>query len=547
MNYNQSSYKESIPAYQKTSDCQKQLTAERYNYIHNCYSRESVRNLDYLMVEQGLVESTYQLMTRAAQALLDFINRNYSKIEHISIFCGSGNNAGDGYVLARLASLQEREPHLKVELISIIEPEHLSGDAHQAYLDWLECGGIINSIADAHLLNTDLIVDALIGTGLNRELENEWYDAVAQINLSPKPVLCVDIPSGLDANTGRTYGIAVNATDTITFLGKKIGMYTAEARNYCGKIHFASLSVPEALYQLIKPSAMLMEWAHIADSLPCRSPISHKGDHGHLLIIGGDYGMAGACRIAGEAALRTGTGLVSIATRKENVNAITSSRPELMVHGIETSNELDKLLKKATAIAIGPGLGTEQWGIALFDKVMKHLKQQPDPQNNPQKDKTKKVNCIIDADALNIMAKHNIVIQDQDIIYTPHFEEACRLLKYKSRAPSEETDRFTMIKKLKEKYYGVFILKGAGTLLTLEDDINICPYGNEGMASAGMGDCLTGIIGSLLAQNLPAHNAAQIGVCLHAKAGDLTAKEGKMGMIVSDLFPKIRQLLNHSD
>ncbi len=556
MNYKKSSYKDSTlakgsipakgfsPAQQKTSHGEKHLTAERYNYIHYCYSRESVRNLDYLMVEQGIVENSYQLMTRAAQALLDFISRNYSKIEHISIMCGSGNNAGDGYVLARLVSQQERDPHLKVQLISLIDPEHLSGDAHQAYLDWIECGGTIHSIADSHLLNTDLIVDALIGTGLNRLLEDEWYDAVAQINLSPKPVLSVDIPSGLDANTGGAYGIAVNATDTITFIGQKMGMYTAEARYYCGNIHFASLSVPESLYQSIKPSAILMEWAHIADKLPHRSPVSHKGDHGHLLIIGGDYGMAGACRIAGEAALRTGTGLVSIATRKENVNAITSARPELMVHGVETAGDLDKLLHKATAIAIGPGLGTEQWGIALLDKVIKHLKQQPE--TDKPDDKARKISCIIDADALNIMARHNIVIQDQDIIYTPHFEEACRLLKYQSKCPSENTNRYSMIKKLKEKYYGIFILKGAGTLIDLEDDINICPYGNEGMASAGMGDCLTGIIGSLLAQRLSAHDAAQVGVCLHAKAGDHTAKEGKMGMIVTDLFPKIRQLLNAS-
>lgn len=514
-------------------------STERYSYVNYCYTREAVRNLDFLMVEQGIVENSYQLMTRAAQELLDFINRKYSRISHISIVCGAGNNAGDGYVLARLAKMQEREPKLKVHLISIIDPEDLSGDAKRAYKDWLECDGSIETMAEAHFTATDLIVDALIGTGLNRALEDEWYSAVEIINSSSKPVLAVDIPSGLDANTGAIYGTAVHATNTVTFIGQKMGMYTAQARSYCGKIKFASLGVPDTLYQQVEHTAILMEWANITAKLPRRSPTNHKGDHGHLLIIGGDYGMAGACRIAGEAALRTGSGLVSIATRKENVNAITGTRPELMVHAVDSPDELDPLLKKATAIAIGPGLGTGQWGRALLDKISRFMKLQPDSAEP-------NVHCVIDADALNIMARRNLVIQNQDIIYTPHYGEACRLLKYTSESPSEDTDLFSMIRTLRGKYYGIFVLKGAGTLISLQHDTAICPYGNEGMASAGMGDCLTGIIGALLAQNLSVTEAAQVGVCLHAKAGDLAALEGKNGMIVSDLFPKIRQLLNEN-
>jgi len=514
--------------------------SERDNYMHYCYSREAVRNLDYLMVEQGFVDNSYELMTRAAQALLDFIHLNYPRISHITIICGAGNNAGDGYVLARLAKQHKKEPYLKVNLISVFDVDHLSGDAQQAHADWIECGGTVNTIVDSHFPATDLVIDALLGTGLNRQLEDEWYDAVAQINLSNKPVLSVDIPSGLDANTGSTFGIAVNADHTITFIGQKKGMYTAEARRYCGKIHFASLGVPEELFQSIQPAARLMEWTDLARLLPHRNPTSHKWDHGHLLIIGGDFGMAGACRIAGEAALRSGTGLVSIATHSGNVNAITSARPELMVHGVESGDDLEKLLHHATAIAIGPGLGTGQWGISLLDKVIKFLKKQP-VVNTPG---SNKVHCVIDADALNIMAKHNTVIQNKDIIYTPHFAEACRLLKCDSICPSETTNRFDMIDKLVKKYYGLFILKGAGTLVNINNNISICPYGNAGMASAGMGDCLTGIIGALLAQRVSVRDAVRIAVCLHAKAGDHAAKEGKNGMIVSDLFPKIRNLLN---
>lgn len=550
MNYRQSSYSRNPVSTStlnttpgKTSRAECHLTHhthsssnDRFNYIHYCYTKEAVRNLDYLMVQEGQVKNSYELMTRAASRLLDFINRNYPRIEHITIFCGAGNNAGDGYVLARLAKEQEKEPHLDVQLIAISNPEQLSGDAKQACQDWLTCGGTIDPVENAHFQATDLIVDALIGTGLNRTLENEWYSTIAAINNATVPVLSVDIPSGLDANTGSVHGIAVKANDTVTFIAQKLGMYTAQARHYCGKIHFSTLGVDESLYNKVEHSAVLMEWADIGDKLPCRSPVSNKGDNGHILIIGGDYGMGGACRIAGEAALRAGAGLVSIATRKENVSAITGSRPELMVHGIEHPDELDPLLKKANAIAIGPGLGTEQWGIALLDKITHYLKHLPDS--------APAVYCVIDADALNIMAKHNVVIQNPDIIYTPHFGEACRLLKYASECPSEDTDRFAIIRALKDKYHGTFILKGAGTLIQLQDDIAICPYGNEGMASAGMGDCLTGIMAALLGQGLSVSNAAQVGVCLHAKAGDLVAMDGKNGMIVSDLFPKIRQILN---
>lgn len=302
--------------------------------------------------------------------------------------------------------------------------------------DWLSCGGSIDSMEEVHFQATDLIVDALIGTGLDRTLENEWYDTIAAINNAGTPVLSVDIPSGLYANTGSVHGIAVKANNTVTFIAQKQGMYTAQARHYCGKIHFSTLGVDESLYNKVEHSAILMEWADVGDKLPCRSPVSHKGDNGHILIIGGDYGMGGACRIAGEAALRSGARLVSIATRKENVSAITGSRPELMVHGIEHPDELEPLLEKANAIAIGPELGTQQWGIALLDKITHYLKHLPD--DSPP------IYCVVDADALNIMAKHNVVIHNPDIIYTPHFGEAWRLLKYNSECPDENTDRFNI-------------------------------------------------------------------------------------------------------
>lgn len=524
---------------QSSSDTQHSDTAERYSYVRYCYPRNIIRTLDKMMVQQGVVENSYQLMERAAKALLDFINRKYSTIKHITIVCGAGNNAGDGYVLARLVRTQKPEPLYKVQLVSLIDAKKLAGDASKAYLDWLECEGEIDSLDKACFGSSDLIVDALIGTGLDRLLEEEWAVAVQQINDSNVPVLSVDIPSGLDANTGSVQGVAIKAVHTVTFIAQKQGMNMGDARAHCGEVKFASLGMPEELYQQVAHTAVLLEWNKLIEYFPARSPISSKLEHGHLLIVGGDLGMAGACRIAGEAALRAGVGLVSIATRPENVTAITSNRPELMVHGIETGDDLLPLLKRATTIAIGPGLGTRQWGTELLAKIIAILENPElfNQSNTPYQ-------CVIDADALNIIAKNDWVIDNPNVIYTPHFGEAARLLKFDNQVPDSNTDRFAMINALTQHYGGIFILKGAGSMISQQQDIAICPYGNEGMASAGMGDCLTGIIGALLAQKISLANAAAIGVCLHAKAADLAAREGKNGMLVSDLFPAIRSLIN---
>jgi NAD(P)H-hydrate epimerase len=533
MNYKQSS------SDTQATKTQANKRADRYSYVRYCYPRETIRTLDKLMVQQGVVENSYQLMERAARALLDFINRKYSDIKHITIICGAGNNAGDGYVLARLARMQKPEPAYAVQVVSLIDAKKLGGDASRAYHDWLECERQVDSLDEARFDITGLIVDALIGTGLDRLLDGQWADAVQRINNTNVPVLSVDIPSGLDANTGSVQGIAVKADHTITFIAQKQGMNIGEARAYCGEVSFASLGVPEELYQQVEHTAVLLEWCDLVKYFPARSPASSKAEHGHLLIIGGDLGMAGACCIAGEAALRTGVGLVSIAPHPENVTAITSNRPELMVHGIETADDLVPLLKRATTIAIGPGLGTRQWGIELLAKIIAILENPElfNQSNTPYQ-------CVIDADALNIIAKNNWVIDNNNVIYTPHFVEASRLLTYESQVTDSKTDRFAMINALTQHYGGIFILKGAGTMISQQHDINICPYGNEGMASAGMGDCLTGIIGALLAQKISLANAAAFGVCLHAKAGDLAAKEGKNGMLVSDLFPAIRSLIN---
>lgn len=260
--------------------------------------------------------------------------------------------------------------------------------------------------------------------------------------------------------------------------------------------------------------------------LPPRKHNATKWDFGHVLIIGGDYGMAGAARMAGEAALRVGAGLVSIATHPEHAFAISSARPELMAHGITTSNQLEQLLTRATVIVIGPGLGQSSWSKKLFLAALNAKKP-----------------MVIDADGLNLLATNIIFkkfIPNKNWILTPHAKEAIRLLQN-----NKIIDRVATVKTLQKKYGGICLLKGSGTLITDGEEIDICNQGNPGMATGGMGDILSGIIGGLIAQKLPLNTAAKLGVCLHATAGDLAAKDsGERGLLAMDLLPYLQQLVN---
>jgi hydroxyethylthiazole kinase-like uncharacterized protein yjeF len=258
--------------------------------------------------------------------------------------------------------------------------------------------------------------------------------------------------------------------------------------------------------------------------LPPRPKDAHKGLYGHVLIIGGDYGMAGAVRLAGEAALRVGAGLVSVATRPEHVSVVSSAWPELMCHGVTSTVNLKPLLKRATVLVVGPGLGQSDWSQKLLAAALAA------PQAK-----------IIDADALNLLAKKPY--KNDNWILTPHVGEAARLLS--CTTASIQKDRINAVKTLQNKFGGVCILKGAGSLIAAKNSISICKAGNPGMASGGMGDVLSGVIGGLLAQSLSLQQAAELGVCLHAHAGDLAAKKfGERGLLASNLIMFLQKLVN---
>ena len=483
------------------------------------YSVASVRAIDQVAINDAGI-SGYVLMTRAAEAALNEAVARFPDAQRWQVICGAGNNGGDGYVLARLAATRG----IDVSVLTMLSPDALKGDAATAYQDFAATGGAAGSYDDSLDTEADLLVDALLGSGLERNVEGAFAGMVEAINRHAAPVLALDIPSGLNADTGMVMGVAVQADLTVTFVGLKTGLFLNEGPVHVGELRFAGLAIPpecraaqDAVLQRIN-----------VDTLKCllapRKRNAHKGDFGHVLIVGGGPGMSGAVRLCGEAALRSGAGLVSVATHPSHHAMITAGRPELMCHAVDSAADLVPLLARTTVIAIGPGLGTGEWSRAMFDAVM-------------QSD----LPLVIDADALNLLSRS--AVRKPDWILTPHPGEAARLLECKTGAVQQ--DRRGALADLAEKYGGTAVLKGSGTLVTAADGpCWLCTAGNPGMAAPGMGDVLTGIIGALRAQGLPAEMAAVGGVDIHANAGDAAAASGQRGLMASDLLQELRAWVN---
>src|SRR5690606_37647402 len=292
------------------------------------------------------------------------------------------------------------------------------------------------------------------------------------------PVLAVDVPSGLDADTGHAPGAVVRADRTLCLLARKRGLYTGDARDVTGVVAFDDLQAP--VDGIVAAQADLLDRADLAAVLPRRRPNTHKGEQGHVLVVGGDLGMSGAVRLAGLAALRSGAGLVSVATRAEHAGVVAGCQPELMVHGVEDAGALAALLRRASVLAVGPGLGQGEWGRTMLDAVL-----------------ASDLPAVVDADALNLLAQQPRRLGHHRII-TPHPGEAARLLSVDNAAIAG--DRYGAGRALADRYGCITVLKGAGSLVDDGTSTAVCPYGNPGMASGGMGDVLTGIIAALLGQ-----------------------------------------------
>lgn len=489
------------------------------NLPTNIYAVAAVREIDRTAIEDHGIPG-YTLMTRAGAAAVREARLRFPEARRWQILCGAGNNGGDGYVVARLAAAEG----IVTSVLALVDPATLQGDAATAYGDFAAEGGVVMPWDGELDGEADLLVDAILGSGLEREVSGAFGDAVAAINRHPGKVLALDMPTGLHGDTGQVLGCAVRADLTVTFVGLKAGLFLGEARHYCGALHFAGLEIPEACRSGVPPDYRHIDDRVLADSLPLRHRGAHKGDFGHVLVIGGGEGMPGAVRLAGEAALRTGAGRVSIATHPAHAAMLVASRPELMSHAVASAADLDALLDKADVIAFGPGLGQSAWARDMFARLV-----------------TDERAAVWDADALNLLAASPG--QARARVITPHPGEAATLLD--SDTAAVQRDRPAALHALVEKYGGVAVLKGAGTLVSAADVVpTVCTAGNPGMAAAGMGDVLTGIIAALIAQGLPVGHAAVIGVEVHARAGDRAAQAGERGMLASDLIAELRAVVN---
>lgn len=494
------------------------MTRNPTSIPHTIWSADGLRRAEKEAAD-ALGLTLYELMLRAGEAAYQLAREHYPTSKHWAILCGHGNNGGDGYVVARLA----QSAGVSVTLLALVSDKPLPEEAAQAREAWLNAGGVIHAPNVVWPKEIDLIIDALLGTGLSSAPRDEAADLISHANTHSAPVLALDIPSGLLAQTGAAPGAVMHADKTIAFIALKPGLLTGKARDVTGKLYQHSLGLDSWLAAQTT-QIQRIDATQLADWLLPRRPTSHKGDHGRLVIIGGDRGTAGAIRMAGEAALRAGAGLVRVLTRTENIAPIITARPELMVHEL-TPQSLDESLEWADVVVIGPGLGQQSWGKQALRKV-----------ENSQKP------MLWDADALNILAinpdkRHNRVL-------TPHPGEAARLLN--CSVAEIESDRLLSAQRLVKRYGGVVVLKGAGTVIADEHHgIAIVDAGNAGMASGGMGDVLSGIIGALLGQHLTPYDAACAGCVAHGAAADvLAARYGTRGMLATDLFFTLQRVVN---
>ena len=501
------------------------MSAQRTRLPNTLYTAEQCRALDHTAITEYGIPG-FRLMQRAGHAVFAEIRRRWPEMSRLTIVCGTGNNGGDGLVVAGLAFQQGWQ----VQVLTLgVTPYHeqLQGEALQAW-EWANALGVVTRPwSPAVEFTGELVVDAILGTGIQGEVRGAVREVIAKINACHRPVVSVDIPSGLCSDSGKCMGETVKASVTLTFIGLKQGLLTHQGPDVRGELLFDSLMVPDDLYEQIPVSGFRTDADDLSELSPARPLSAHKGHYGHVLVVGGDHGMGGAAIMAAEAALRSGSGLVSLATRSSHVSAALSRIPEVMVLGVDVSARLQSMLDRASVVVLGPGLGNGAWADQLAQKVMSS--QHP---------------SVIDADALKYLQPYrHSPTQTRARVLTPHPGEAAQLLG--CSISDVQDNRFDAVRLLYERFGGVIVLKGAGTVIFDGDVVHVCTEGNPGMASGGRGDVLSGIIAGFLAQGLSPVDAARLGVYTHARSADLCAlQSGQRGLRATDLFNQIKYVVN---
>ncbi|WP_336039695.1 NAD(P)H-hydrate dehydratase [Acinetobacter calcoaceticus] len=462
--------------------------------------------------------SSLGLMQQAAWSIAQQLIKLFKEqsIKNIAVWCGQGNNAGDGYFIA--SYLKRAGFHVEIFAAELGQSVNL----HCAVQFAIEKKVPIHQNFNVERI-FDCHIDALFGIGLNRELNADWEQAIQQFNEQTGLKVSVDIPSGLQANTGCTLPCAIRADHTFTVLGLKAGLFTGQGKEYTGELHLIDL-IP--IDQELKPLAYLTS-TNI--KLPKRLAFGHKGSYGHVLVVGGHEQMGGAVIMAAEAAFHAGAGKVTVVCHQKHHQAILSRAPNIMLRNINdlTEKSIKDILSQVDAVCFGMGLGRDDWAKQIYQQWFNLLNQ------------STHLEIVLDADALWFLAKQPQKL-NAHISLTPHPGEAATLLE--CSITQIENDRISAIYALQQKYAGLWVLKGAGSLI-LEDTLYICTQGNAGMGTGGMGDVLAGMIASLKAQLHKAIALHEI-VTLHAQAGDRLAKQGMRGLQAFEMNQAITQVVN---
>jgi NAD(P)H-hydrate epimerase len=501
---------------------------------------DEMRTLDRLTIEHGT--PGHVLMERAGrgatQVLLACFPRLRRKGRRAVIVAGKGNNGGDGLVIARLL----RQRGVRTDVVLLGRAADLSGDAERnlrayrrgrAALHELGDGGGLAALERA-LVGADLAVDAIFGTGLAKPVHGMHADAIELINASGVPVFAVDIPSGLNADTGLPMGSAIQAEATASFGFAKIGQALYPGIRHCGRLAVVDIGLaPEALAAR-PPRAALLDAAATGRLVPVRQPDAHKGDCGHVLIIAGSFGKTGAAQLAARAAGRAGAGLVTLVAPASLYPVYAAGALEVMTEALPDDDgrirfdevRLAALLEGKTAVVIGPGIGTHDGAARTVRWLLANVE----------------LPIVVDADAVSVLARDAAVLRVSRAqpLLTPHPGEMSRLLGTVTAAV--QSDRAGVARRFATEHRCTLVLKGARTVIAAADGwLWVNPTGNPGMASGGMGDVLSGLLGGLLAQGLTTAEAACLGVYLHGMVADRIAADGEIGLLASDLIAGIRQ------
>ncbi|TQV73031.1 NAD(P)H-hydrate dehydratase [Aliikangiella marina] len=490
------------------------------------FTAQQVRGIELTYAETS-DQGTFPLMEKAGQAAFDCLLQYWPDARKILVLSGKGNNGGDGYIVAALA----KSAGFEVTLCCFCEPEKLQGDAKIAYEQLQKFDIARADWSEIDLNDYQVLVDAMLGTGISGAVRAPFIEPIESINRHEIPVLSIDIPSGLNANTGEVVNCAIKAQITMTYIGLKQGLYTGDAADFRGKVLVDGLDISTQCFTAYESEVQAENWFTLNHRLAPRLPSAHKGANGHCVIIGGANGYTGAAILVSKAAARCGAGLTST-WLEGGALALVSTFPEVMAKNIPEHEVMSQVneLSVHHVLVIGPGLGKKNWGQSWMSAVTKH-------------DGFDSMMKVIDADGLNWLAQNHLT--NEKWVLTPHPGEASRLLNKKVNAIN--ADRYAAAREIAKKYGGVCVLKGAGTVIADQSGKTIvCPVGNPGMGTGGMGDVLSGIVGGLLAQGISLFEAATLAVVIHGEAADRAAGENAnyRGLIASDLFAYLPQLVN---